>query len=373
MLPDVVAVSGTLAAEEQVVLGMKVAGRLGEIAVDLGSQVAKDQVLARLVPTDFELRVRQAEAALAQARSRLGLGEHPGAGSPGPPGAPAIRDPAEDRVDTEQTSVVRQANALLKDARARRDRAQALFDQGLLPRADLDTAEATFQVADSQYQDARDEVLNRQGVLAQRNSELDLARQQLSDSVLLAPFAGAVRERQATPGQYITAGQPVVTLVRMHPLRLKLAVPERAAAKLRQGQEVRVKVDGDARVYSGRVVRLSPAIEESNRTLMLEAEVPNSEGLLRPGSFASAEIVTSADQPVVLVPASAIVTFAGIEKVLLVQADATGGQQAIEKRVRTGRKVGDRVEVLEGIAAGDGVIVEPGNLVGGQAVSVTSN
>ena len=240
-LPDVVSVSGTLAAEEQVVLGMKVAGRIDALLVDLGSQVHKGQALARLVPTDFALRVQQAEAALVQARARLGLGvETAGISGGGDP---------TDRVDPEQTSVVRQAAALQTDARARRDRAKALFDQGLLPRADLDAAEATYQVADSQYSDARDEVMNRQGILAQRRSELDSARQQLIDSVLLAPFDGAVRERQGTPGQYIAVGQPVVTVVRMHPLRLKLAVPERSAAKLRQGQEVRVTVDGDSRIH----------------------------------------------------------------------------------------------------------------------------
>ncbi|MEO8504764.1 MAG: efflux RND transporter periplasmic adaptor subunit [Acidobacteriota bacterium] len=353
-LPEVVSVSGTLAAEEQVVLGMKVAGRIDALLVDLGSQVHKGQALARLVPTDFELRVQQAEAALVQARARLGLG---GDGS----------NNQVDRVDPEQTSVVRQAAALQTDARARRDRAKALFDQGLLPRADLDAAEATYQVADSQYSDARDEVMNREGILAQRRSELDSARQQLIDSVLLAPFDGAVRERQGTPGQYVAVGQPLVTVVRMHPLRLKLAVPERSAAKLRQGQEVRVTVDGDSRIHPGTVVRLSPAIDESNRTLMLEAEVPNQDGALRPGSFASAEIVTAADQPVVLVPKSAIVTFAGIEKVLVVEND-----QTVERKVRSGRSVGDRVEITEGIAAGERVVVEPGNLIGGQAVTVSN-
>ena len=350
-LPDVVAVTGTLAAEEQVVLGAKVAGRLADIPVDLGSRVAKGQVLARLAPADFQLRVRQAEAALDQARSRLGL----------PPGGP------DTEVDPEQTGVVRQAQAALTEARARRDRAQALFEEQVLPRAELDTAEAALQTADSQYQNAQEEVLNRQALLAQRRSELGLAGQELADSVLVAPFSGAVSERQGSPGQFVAAGDPIVTVVRVHPLRLRLAIPERAAAKIRPGQDVRVRVDGDPRTYTGRVARVSPAIQESNRTLQIEAEVPNPDGALRPGSFASAEIVSSLPEPVILVPASSIVSFAGIEKVLVVEKG-----KAVEKRVRSGRKVNDQVEIVEGIVAGEAVVLEPGNLVGGQPVTVVS-
>ena len=99
---------------------------------------------------------------------------------------------------------------------------------------------------------------------------------------------------------------------------------------------------------------------------MVEAEVPNREGALRPGAFASAEILTSADQPAVFVPASAIVTFAGVEKVLVVEND-----QTVEKRVRTGRRLEGKVEIAEGLTAGENVVVEPGNLVGGQDVRVT--
>ena len=349
VLPDVVAVSGTLGAEEQVALGMKVGGRLSEITVDLGSRPREGQVVARLAPAEFELRVRQAEAALAQARARLGLA--PGAG---------------DAVVPEESAVVRQAQAVLTEARSRRDRSQALFEEGVIPRADLDTAEASYQSAESQYQTAQEEVLNRQGLLAQRQSELDLARQQLADSVIVAPFDGGVKERHATPGEYVTAGQPVLTLVRIHPLRLRLAVPERSATKVRVGQAVRVRVDGDPQAYTGRVARLSPAIEESNRTLMVEAEVPNRDAALRPGAFASAEIVTSADQPAVFVPTSAILTFAGIEKVLVVEKEKT-----VEKRVRTGRRVEGKVEIMEGLAGGENVVIEPGNLVGGQDVRIT--
>ena len=352
-MPRVVTVSGTLAAEEQVVLGMKVSGRISELLVDLGSRVTKGQPTARLDPLDFQLRLAQAEAALQQARARLGL----------PP------DGTHDRVEPTETSVVRQARAVLDEARAKRARARQLFQEKLTPQSELDTVEANYLVAESRYQDALEEVRNRQALLAQRRSEVESARQQLADSVLLAPFDGAVRERHASAGQFVSAGQPVVTVVRMHPLRLRVAVPERESSAVRVGQEVRVTLEGDRNVYPGRVVRLSPAIEETNRTLMVEAEVPNPAGALRPGAFARAEIVTTADQPAIFVPSGAVVNFAGLERVFLVQDG-----RAVEKRVRTGRRLpaaaGDLVEITEGLSAGDLVVVDPGNLVGGQRVQV---
>jgi len=161
------------------------------------------------------------------------------------------------------------------------------------------------------------------------------------------------------------APAPVATLVRVHPIRLALAIPERAAAGARVGQDVLVTVEGDPTVYRGRVVRLSPSIQEQNRTLMIEAEVPNERGVLRPGSFAKAEIVVGTDQPAVFVPTSSIVVFAGIEKVLSVKDG-----RSVEKRVTTGRKENGRVEIMDGLAAGEPVIIEPGNLVGGQPVAI---
>ena len=346
-----VGATGTLAAEDQVVLGAKVVGRLSEISVDLGSRVRKGQAIARIDPNDYRLRVNQAEAALQQARVRLGL-------SP---------EGTSDSIDPEQTALVRQAAAVLKEARLTHDRMVELWDRKLIARAELDAAVSQLAVADGRYQDAIEEVRNRQGMLVQRRSELEIARQQLADTAIVSPLDGAVAERQASVGQYLAAGTPVVTLVRLDPLRLRLAVPEREAGMVRSGQAVELTVEGDPNKYRGRVARLSPAISENNRTLMIEAEVPNAQGILRPGSFAKADIVIDAGQQVVTVPRESIVTFAGIDKVLTV---AQG--KAVEKRVRTGRRIGEQIEIVEGIAAGERVVVQPGNLVGGQPVTIVN-
>ncbi len=346
-----VSATGTLVAEDEVILGTKVVGRLREITVDFGSPVRRGQALARIDPDDYRLRVEQAEAALRQARARLGL----------PP------DGTSDRIDPTATGVVRQATALLDEARLTHDRMVQLWERQLIARAAVDAARANLTVAEGRSQDAIEEVHNRQAVLAQRRAELAGARQQLADAVIVSPLDGAVTQRQASVGEYLAAGAPVVTLVRLHPLRLQLLVPEREAAAMRIGQTVRLTVEGDANTYSGRVARLSPTIAKDNRTLLVEAEVPNEHGVLRPGSFAKADIVVEADQKIVTVPAGAIVTFAGIEKVLMV-ADGT----IIETRVRTGRHVDNQVEITEGVTEGAVVVVDPGTLVSGQPVTVVN-
>lgn len=346
-----VAVTGTLNAEEQVVLSMKVTDRLAQLLVDLGTSVRRGDVVARLDPVDFKLRVDQAEAALHQARVRLGL-------SP---------DGGDDRVDIEKTSVVRQAKAQLDDAVLTRERTDRLWQQELVARAQLDTAVAAEQVAEARYHDALEEARNRQAMLAQRRSELEMARQALVDTVLTAPADGLIRERRTAVGEYLVAGTPVATLVRVHPIRLALAIPERSAVGVRVGQEALVTVEGDSTVYRGRVVRLSPSIQELNRTLNIEAEVPNERAVLRPGAFAKAEIVVGADQRAIFVPLSSIVVFAGIEKVLGVKDG-----RSVEKRVTTGRKDKGRVEIVEGLTAGEPVVLEPGNLVGGQPVTIVA-
>ena len=342
-----VSATGTLSTDEQVVLGTKVTGRLQEVTVDLGSPVKKGQVVGRIDPRDYQYRLDQAVAAVQQARARLGLS---GAAT-------------DDRVVTEDTALVRQAKASLEEARLTKDRSVKLWDQQLIARAQLDSAVLALEAAEGRHQDAIEEVRNRQAVLVQRRSEVDLARQQLADTALVSPIDGAVSLRQASVGEYLAAGAPVATIVRLHPLRLRIQVSEREAALVRPGQPVRVAVDGA--VAMGAVSRLAPSISEPNRTLTIEAEVPNAKAQLRPGSFAKAEVVVQQDDKVVTVPAAALIVFAGVEKVLTVK----DGKSA-EVRVATGRRLGDAVEILSGIKAGEPVIVPPGNLTGGQPVTV---
>ena len=340
---------GTLAADEQATISFKVAGRLDKLRVDLGTPVRKGQIIAQLETQDFQSRVNQAVAALQQARVRLGL----------PP------DGENDEIKIENTAVVRQTRALLEEAKNNLERGSQLVKEGVQPRAELDRVESAYKVAESRYQDAIEEVRNRQGVLLQRRAELQSAKQQLAETTLYAPFDGSIRERRANFGEYLSAGNPVVTVVRLHPLRLRVEVPERDAQGIRAGQSVSVTVEGEQETATGRIARISPAIQEQSRTLILEAEVDNQRGRLRPGSFAKAAIQTSSRNTAVTVPPAAVVTFAGIQKVFSIKDG-----KAYEISVVVGRRQDDWVEIVEGLKANQTVILAPGNLAPGQAVTV---
>lgn len=349
VLTQTVTATGTLIADEQASLSFRVAGRLAQLSIDLGSVVRKGQAIAKLETADFKQRVDASEAGLQQARARLGLS----------------LSGSDDRVDADVTATVRQARAVLDSSRAIRDRTRQLVAQGIQSKAEQDRVESDYKVAESRFQDALEEVRNRQGLLAQRRSELELAKQQLEYTTLYAPYDGAIREKRTSVGEYLAVGAPIATLVRLHPLRLRAEVPERESFGIRPGLGVKVTVEGDTNVYSGRVARISPAFSEASRTLIVEAEVDNHHGHLRPGSFAKAELQTSSSKSVVIIPATALVTFAGIQKIFL-----TKEGKAIERTVVIGRKQEDWVEVVEGLKSGEMLINEPGNMVGGQPVII---
>ena len=138
-VPRTVTSTGALAADDTVVLGVKVPGRLVEQAVDLGTRVRKGQMIARIEQTDYKLRVEQAEAALQQARARLGLS----------------LTGTDEQVNPEKTSIVRQARAVLDEARLARERSTKLLEQNLIARAQDDTAEATITTRSKKSSTAR--------------------------------------------------------------------------------------------------------------------------------------------------------------------------------------------------------------------------
>jgi RND family efflux transporter MFP subunit len=339
--------NGILAAKDQAALSVKVAGRLEEVPIDVGTVVKRGDMIGQIQKRDYELRALQAKAALAAARARLGL----------------PLEGTDDTIEVKDSSIVREAQANLEEQRKNRERITKLRDEGVLSQSELDTAEAGYQVAVNKYQDALQETNNRKAMLAQRRAELNIAEQQLADTIVRAPFDGVVQERKASPGEYLMEGAPFATVVRIDPIRLRLEVPERDALAVAKGQRVRFRVDGDTNSYVAQVDRLSPAIAQDNRMLQIEADVAN-DGRLRPGAFVRAEIVTETVKAIV-VPRNAIVTFAGVEKVFIL-----GSGKAVERRVVTGPERGKEIEVTRGVKAGEVVILDPGSMREGQPVTI---
>ena len=337
-IPEVVTATGELLAEEQATIGVKAPGRVTKLYVDLGSKVDANQVLAEIDPTDYQLRVRQADALVNQTRAKLG-----------------ILDKPSDEVVPEETAMVREAEAVVKEARFVFETTSQLQKEGVLSRIEFEKAQVRRQGAEAAYQAAKEQVMQLRAELSERRAQLALARQNLDDCKVRAAFAGAVTRRHTSPGEYLPVNAPVITMVRQHPLRVRSEIPERMAAKIRIGQPIDVRVQGLSTGPTGRVVRLSPAIDAQSRSLVVEGEIPNQNGALRPGSFAEVVITTDSHATGIAIPRNTVLSFAGTDRVFL--AD---GNRLDDRIVKLGRSLdADTVEIVSGLEPNMDVVLKP--------------
>ena len=326
-------VVGSFDAEDEVTLSTKSSGELADVSVDVGTQVRKGQVIARLDSRELALHVEQAEAALAQAVARLEMR-------------------TGERFDADKQPDVRQAKAALERARYDWQAAQDLVNHGDISRQQYDVAQRAFEQAEARYQAALDAIRGLQAVVEERRAAVALAKKQLGDAAIVSPIDGVVREKRQSRGEYVKPGDPIAIIVKINPLRLRLEVPETFAASIKPGQIVNLRVDSyPDREFQGKVKRISPALDEKNRSLTAEAEVINRGGELKPGMFARAQVVSDPSSKALLVPEKSIVTVAGVNKVFVVD-----GGHAVERLVKLGTRDGNMVEILDGVRIGERVI-----------------
>jgi multidrug efflux pump subunit AcrA (membrane-fusion protein) len=347
--PRTLRLPGDLRADEESTLATKVEGRVAQVRVDLGSRVAHGDVVVELEAHDLELRVAQSEAALEAARARLGLDT---AGE-------------DDAIAVDAVPMVRSAQSELDDARRDHERQASLSGDGIASRSVLDRAIARVEAAESALAEARDEVANRRALIRQRRAELALAQQLLRDATIRAPFDGVVAQRLVDRGEFIDPGDPVARLVRLDPVRLHLDVPAVAAARTALGQALRFAPTAGAPLIDATITRIAPELDARNRTLAVEADLPNADGALRPGAFVDVELMIDPDARALAVPLAALSRFAGVDRVVVAKEG-----RAVEKLVTVGRIDGERVELLQGVAAGEAVVLAPGALRHGDALRV---
>jgi RND family efflux transporter MFP subunit len=329
-----VEIVGALAADERIVVSSEVEGRIAEMTIDLGSFVRQGDVIAKLDSRDFELRLADSQAALQQVRARLGIASE------------------QDRVDPAETATIRQAKASLDDVTLRVNRVRQLRARGVVSQQDLDQAEANFRIAEARYQAAQEEVNNLLAQLDQRRTQLAIARRELEKTVIYSPITGSVVERSLTAGEYVRKNERVATLVKTNPLRLRADVPERYAGQVYAGRQLSFSVDAlPGKTFQGKIARLSPAVSTETRSLAIEAEIENRANELRPGYFARAQVVVEPGAKAVVVPAKAVVAYVGVLKVFVVEKD-----HAVERQVKLGTKLGDLVEITDGVRPGELVI-----------------
>lgn len=326
---------GTLFPYEEAIISAEVDGPLQQVMADLGDSVAQGQVLARISDEEQKYLVAQQEAQLRQSLERLGLKDE------------------KDRVqDIRETPDVRRARADLFDAETRYKRVRELVDQGIGPKSDLDQAQARFQSAQAAYDQTLNQTRNLIQEVERFKASLELQRKKLRDTTVRAPFAAFVKERQATAGQFVRANTPLFTLVKIDPIRLRIEVPERMAPWVKLGQTVEVQVEAFAdRKFEGKVWRISPTVDQTKRTFVVEALIANRGNELKPGSYARARIATDKSEEIRIIPARALQYVLGSNKAYVVKDDMT-----IDVReVKIGDRYPNEVEVLEGLNDGETV------------------
>jgi RND family efflux transporter MFP subunit len=274
--------------------------------------------------------VDRQQAALQQALASLGLSKED--------------DPMPDPV---QTSVVRRAAADLADAKTNFERAQSLVAKNVVARQVYDSAEARYKAAEASYTSALEGVRNLIAQVENLRAQLNLARKKVADTVVRAPFGGAVRARMVEIGQYVKEQGAIMSLTDTNPLKMRASIPELWFPYVATGAKVELTVEAYADKFPGCVARVSRAVDPQSRTFPIEAEVDNSAERLRPGLFARAVLYTSRTDSVLRVPADAVISYYGVQKIYAIK-----DSQIVEKVVKLGDRFGDTIEVTEGLESG---------------------
>ncbi|MCS6927672.1 MAG: efflux RND transporter periplasmic adaptor subunit, partial [Candidatus Binatia bacterium] len=287
---------GALFAKESVILSNKMAGYVGEVFVDFGDKVKAGQVLAQMEREELALQVEVAESSLKQA----------------------------------QATFVR--------AKGEYERAQQLFTEQILPPQKLDTAEAEYKVAEAAVRSAE--------------KALALARKRLRDTLLISPVDGFVQQRFVNPGEYLPAASKMLEVVVTDPLKLRVPVPERYARMARIGLPMHIEVDAlPGEVFTGTLTRIAAGVDHATRSLLVEAEIPNPEGKLRPGYFAHVTGVLG-EETALFIPRSGVSRFAGVDRVFIVN-----GNTVISREVKAGLEESGWIEIVEGLAPHETVAI----------------
>jgi RND family efflux transporter MFP subunit len=336
--PEKIRVQGSLLAYEDAVVGSKLAGRVDEVAVDLGAIVRKGDRLVTLVRQELDLRVQLAQAQLRQACATIGI----------------TPEDDETKYNVANAPGARMEQVLVTEAQNNMNRSRPLIATRSVTESEYEALVAQLGAAQARYQAALHLVTEQVSIIGVRRKELALAEQMVRDSEVVAPFAGVVGAKRVSPGEFVQAGQAVVTLVRAHPLRFTAGVPESRADALRVGQRVEIQPGGRrAPPIVAQISRVSPTVMQSSRSILVEADVANDSLELQAGLFAEADLIVDPNARAISVPASAVTQFAGVQKVWVI-TDGVAKQQT----VRTGREENGRVEILEGLSVGNQLVLD---------------
>lgn len=320
--------TGNLVSPDSATVSSEVAGVVRDVPRALGQTVAQGDVLVHVEPRELQLALDRAVSALRQTQAQLGMSD-------------SQTEPPPD----DQVAMVRTALANRDDARAQDARATTLSARGLLAAIDTDTAHTKLKVAEAAYQSAVETVHSLKASLDDRRAAVALAQKKLNDASIRAPISGAIAQQLVQPGEYIKEGTPVMTIVQMDPLKLTTGVQEKFAGVVTSGMPVQFTVEPfPGQMFHGRVISISPQVDQTTRTFVVEAELPNHDLRLKPGFFAKGAILTHQDTGVIAAPDDAISTLAGVSTVYVIE-DSKVRPQTVSLGVRQG----PLVEITDGL------------------------
>jgi len=344
----VVEVVGTLAAEDEVTVSSQTEGIVRRVLADLGDAVRADQALVELDHEKLQYSLEQQRATLSRALTKYGASDL------------NRLPPIEDTPDA------RKASAELAQARQAYDRASELQKRQLIAQQAMDDAQATLRSKEAQYEAALQSARNLRADIDVANAAMKLADRQLRDTFIRAPFEGHVQKRMVSVGELVKIDSPIMTIVRINPLKVLAQIPERMAPWIKVGQPITLRVDAyPDRTFDGIVTRISPAVNTETRTFAFEASAPNSGGVLKPGTFARVSLETALVENVVTIPYAAMQYRYGVNRAFVVKGDTLSGQE-----LKLGDRHGDRMEINGGLKPGDLIaLTDVDNLSDGQKVS----
>jgi membrane fusion protein (multidrug efflux system) len=211
------------------------------------------------------------------------------------------------------------------------ERQRQLLDREAISRQEYDVSFANLQAA---------------------QADVALLKAQISKTEILAPFDGTIGFRKVSPGEYITPGIDIASLVNDDPAKIQFTMPEKYSQLIGRNTVITYRLEGQSNERKATVYAVAPTIDPDTRTLQLKALTPNPKGALIPGAFAKIEVLMQTKRNMILIPAQAILSETAGQKVYIYR-----GGKAQSIMVETDTRTNDRVEITKGVALGDSVII----------------
>ncbi len=377
-IPTYIEATGNLSSDAQTDVAPAVAGKIVEVNFDIGSYVSQGSVLLRLDSRDAMIRLEQARAQVEQQRQAVQQAE-----ANAEQGLANLRQTQArlgvkdgETFQIKDFSQVKTFTAQLDLAERELRRAERLLETGDVSRSSYDQRKSqrdaiigqldearsnaavairAIDTARAAYESSRSAVGVARAALGSVQTLVSAAQKAVGDTNVLAPMSGYVAERTADVGEYISPSTPnskIATIVRTSTLRVRIDISEQDIAKVATGQGVSVQTTAwPERKFAGVIVRISPSLNATARTLTVEAEIQNVDGLLKPGQFATVRITQSKPEPAVMVPARAIRTVGDTNSVFVVKDGI-----AREQFVQLGLLENDMIQIKSGVVEGDAVV-----------------